>query len=541
MRGADLLAETMERAGIRHVFSLSGNQIMPLYDALLDRDIRLVHTRHEAAAVFMADAAAQLTGTAGVALVTAAPGFANALGALYTAASSESPVVLLSGDSPVAADGTGAFQEFAQEEAARPFVKATRRVTRAADLADAFCEAMRLARSGRPGPVHLALPMDVLNADGGDARSVADGFEPEIRAPHPRQVETVREALAAAERPLVLTGPSLNPTRAPRLSERLSDAVGAPVVSLESPRGLRDPALGAVADVLARADMVLLLGRRIDYALRGGDALANARVAVIDAEADEIARAGTLLQSRLSLTVHADPRACAEAFVDAARAPRERDGWRGEAAAALRARMEHDHPCRPGSGIAPRAVAEAVGRLLETAAEPILICDGGEFGQWAQGFAHAPLRLINGPSGAIGGSLPYAIAAKIVRPGATVVAMMGDGTAGFHLAEFETAAREGADLVAVIGNDGRWNAERLIQVREFGKERVFGCDLSPDARYDAAASALGCHGERVTHAERLSAALAEAVRARLPACLDVEIVGEAAPEAPRQPEMEAAD
>jgi len=110
MRGADLLAQTLAAAGVSRVFSLSGNQIMPVYDACLDVNIEIVHTRHEAACVFMADAWAQLTGQIGVCLVTAAPGASNALGPLYTARLSESPVLFLSGDSPLAQDGLGAFQ-----------------------------------------------------------------------------------------------------------------------------------------------------------------------------------------------------------------------------------------------------------------------------------------------------------------------------------------------------------------------------------------------------------------------------------------------
>ena len=121
MNGAELLVDTLLRAGVRRLFSLSGNQIMPVYDACIDADISIVHVRHESAAVHMADAWAQITGELGVALVTAGPGFGNALSALFSARHSESPVLLLSGDSPVAADGNGAFQEMpANRHCARP-------------------------------------------------------------------------------------------------------------------------------------------------------------------------------------------------------------------------------------------------------------------------------------------------------------------------------------------------------------------------------------------------------------------------------------
>ena len=118
MRGADLVAKSLAEAGVRTIFTLSGNQIMPIFDACIDVDIRLIHTRHEAAAVYMADAWAQVTGEVGVAMITAAPGFANGLSPLYSARAAESPVVLLSGDSPVEQDGMGAFQELSQAKVA---------------------------------------------------------------------------------------------------------------------------------------------------------------------------------------------------------------------------------------------------------------------------------------------------------------------------------------------------------------------------------------------------------------------------------------
>jgi len=157
-----------------------------------------------------------------------------------------------------------------------------------------------------------------------------------------------------------------------------------------------------------------------------------------------------------------------------------------------------------------------------------LICDGGEFGQWAQACVSAPTRIINGPAGAIGGGLCYAIAAKLNRPDATVVALMGDGTVGFHLSEFETALRCGAPFIAVIGHDARWNAEVQIQLRDYGPDRLNGCQLN-DTRYDLAAAGLGCHGEHVTDPDQLAGAFQRAMESGLPACVNVRIEGLAAP------------
>ena len=165
MRGADLVAIALSRAGVKVIFTLSGNQIMPIFDACIDVGIRLIHTRHEGAAVYMADAYAQLTGGVGVAMVTAAPGFASGLGPLYMARKAESPVILLSGDSPRAQDGTGAFQELDQVSVSAPLTKLSLRSRRAGDLGADVAKAVRVATSGRPGPVHVALPVDLLISD----------------------------------------------------------------------------------------------------------------------------------------------------------------------------------------------------------------------------------------------------------------------------------------------------------------------------------------------------------------------------------------
>jgi acetolactate synthase-1/2/3 large subunit len=160
--------------------------------------------------------------------------------------------------------------------------------------------------------------------------------------------------------------------------------------------------------------------------------------------------------------------------------------------------------------------------------DAVFVSDGGEIGQWAQAVLRAPHRLINGVAGAIGPSIPFAVGAKAARPDSTVVAVLGDGTAGYHLAEFETAARNGLPFVAVIGNDGRWNAEYQIQLREYGPERLIGCELAP-TRYDRVCAAFGGHGEFVARADDMADALARAYASGLPACINATIDGIAAP------------
>jgi acetolactate synthase-1/2/3 large subunit len=520
--GATRLVDALVTAGVRRLFTLSGNQILSVYDAVIGRGVQLVHTRHEAAAVHMADAWGRLTGEPGVALVTAGPGHLNAISALYGARMAESPVVLLSGASPRGQRGRGAFQEVDQVAVARPVVKAAWSLDDPACVAADVTRALALATSGRPGPVHLSLPNDVLEA------AVPDPAPPSPSLPKAvplseRDALALVGLLADAKRPLILTGPALG--RAPRRAavERLAQVTGAPALTIESPRGVNDPWLRDAGARLGEADLVLLLGKPLDFSLRFGRTLArDCRVVALG---HEVATAG----ERVTLALTADPAASAArlAAVAATRAW-PRTGWPGEVEsarrlvpaaweAARRSSRTPIHPLRVCAALAPHVEAGAV-----------LVADGGEFGQWVQAGLEPRERLINGLSGSIGSALPMAVAAKLACPERPVLAAMGDGTFGFHAFELDTALRCGAPIVVVIGNDARWNAEYTLQRRHYGADRTVGCDLLPTG-YERVAEGLGAHGELVERAGELEPALGRALAAGRPACVNVMIEGLAAP------------
>ncbi len=520
MRGADALVRALRDGGCDVIFALSGNQIMPIFDACIDAGIRLVHTRHEAAAVYMAESYAQLTGRTGVALVTAGGGLGNAVGALIAARASDTPVLLLSGDSPVDRDGCGAFQEMDQTGMSAGQTKQSRRVLRSDNLSLAVADAMQLAHSGRPGPVHLALPADVLVNETAVVVSMCDGAAQDVPMPD-------LSRLSAAARPLVLLGPSLTETRAPGLRHALQDRLQAPVIAMESPRGLNDPALGRLKQVAQQADHVVCIGKCVDFTLSFGAVEAWPAAAFWDlvlGDQADLERAQTNLKSRLGGAVLGDAHSVAQRLVQAATPQPNREGWIKTVSDLTAERA----PRGSAPGILPIDICNAVQAVLRAASQPILICDGGEFGQWAQSGTKAARRVINGVSGMIGGGVGYAMGAKAADPEATVIAMMGDGTVGFHLAEFETAVREKLPFIAVVGNDQRWNAEHLIQMRSFGPDRLIGCDLGA-ARYDLAVVGLGGFGVHVTERNQLAAALHAAVNSGLPACVNVQMQGMAAP------------
>ncbi len=541
LRGADLVARSLARGGVRQLFSLSGNQVMVVYDAAVDARLEIVHTRHEGAAVHMADAWGRLTGEPGVALLTAGPGHANGVGALYNALGAEAPLVLLSGHAPLGQLGTDAFQELRQADVAAPLCKASWTAQEPAKLADDVSRAFRFARSGRPGPVHLSLPYDLLDArlDATDiALPDAVAFAGVAQPLASDMASAILDALAHAARPLIFAAPAMAAGRGQRLRDALRTATGIPVLYSESPRGIADPMLGALPDLLAEADLIVLLGRKLDFTLRFGRAPVFAprcRFIHIDPEAEALRRSALALgdAARVSHQVQADAFSAADALIASARhgftpvAAHAR--WASEVDAALAARpADWAQPESRDGAVHPLAAVRAVQQALAARPDAVLVCDGGEFGQWAQACVSAATRITNGPAGGIGGSIPYAIAASLAHPGAPVIATLGDGSAGFYLAEFETAARCGAPFVAVLGNDARWNAEHLIQLRSYGAARAVGCEMQP-TRYDLAVAALGGHGEHVDRVTEVGAALERAFASGKPACVNIEIAPLAAP------------
>ncbi|MCC2597630.1 thiamine pyrophosphate-binding protein [Pusillimonas sp. MFBS29] len=534
-RGADMLVRAIRQAGVKTIFSLSGNHIMPVYDAILSEGLQIVHTRHEGAAVHMADAWARLSGGVGLALVTGGPGHANAISALYTAAMSESPVILLSGHAPLSQLGEGAFQEMDQVAMAQPVVKAAWAASDPDTIAADFAKACRIALSGRPGPVHLSLPTDVLEKLAtSDSLPGLEAYRPQAVPLGEAEASGLMARLAQAARPLILVGPQGLTDAGRAAVARLQQAGGVPVVASESPRGSNDPSLGAFAPVLSQADCVLLVGKRLDFTLgfgRNPTFSAECVFLQVDADSAEFERSARAVGSRLLATHQADvPSALAALALVRQEVSQQASQWRQqvELAVAYRPPAWKKAESSREQALHPVQVFEPVQAILDSHPDATLVVDGGEIGQWAQACLTAPHRIINGAAGAIGAALPMAIAAQLAYPSAPVIAVMGDGTFGFHCAELDTALRYGAPMLCVIGNDARWNAEYQIQVRSYGADRTIGCELLP-SRYERVCQAFGGHGEYVEQAGDLAGALQSARASGLPACVNVSIDGLPAP------------
>lgn len=534
-RGADALVESMETAGVSNIFTLSGNHIMPIFDAVYDHKIKLIHTRHEAAAVHMADSWARLTGEIGIAMVTGGPGHANAVSALYTAGMAESPLVLLSGHAPINQLGMGAFQEMAQVDIAAPLTKASWVCKSVSELPSDFAKAVSIAKSGRPGPVHISLPSDVLDAafDGGTSMPKAADFEPIPIKADKSAIKEMIAALLKAKKPLVLTGPMMQSQAGRKVLASLEASLGIPVIGMESPRGIGDPCLGAFSEVLAQSDCVLLLGKKLDFTLKFGKAPNFNQDCVffqIDPEIAEIDRTKRAVGTKLQLSTCTDVRSAIQAIIElngsATSAAHE---WQTEvhAAIAYRPAAWSSAPSSPNK-LHPAQALAPLQAILDSHPESVLVSDGGEIGQWAQACLKAPNRVINGVAGSIGAGLPFATAASLARPGAPIISVVGDGTFGFHSSEIDTAVRYQLPFLLIVGNDACWNAEHQIQIREYGQARVIGCELLP-THYEKVCTAFGGFGELVTEKEQVLPAAHRAIASKLPSCLNIMIDGVPAP------------
>ena len=517
LRGADILVKTLVEAKIPYLFTLSGNQILPIFDATIGRNIKLVHTRHEATAVHMADGWGRLTEQPGIALLTAGPGHCNGVSALYTARMAESPMLSLSGSSPAAKAGLGVFQDIDQVAIAAPVCKAAWEIRDAADIATDVLTALHIAASGRPGPVHLSLPQDLLEMEVVPARSDVH-FEsvPVLKA---SQADQVLDFLSDAHKPLILCGPAMS--RNDRWQQVLgfSRRASVPALPMESPRGINDPWLRHAAICFDEADAVLLLGKRFDFTLGTTAAPTfnnGCKLMQIDADTTELRYHGSMVGS-----FQADPFGAAKTlFTGATSRSWNSNQWYTEIVG-TRTRVPDDWKAlRTSAGIPmhPLVICEAVDNFLDDSV--VVVSDGGEVGQWMQSGMDPTHRLINGPSGSIGSSIGLGLAAQLVHMDKRVFVLCGDGTAGYHLLDMDTAVRHQLPIVLIVGNDSCWNAEHQLQLKHYGADRLVGCDLL-NTRYDMAVAAIGGYGELVQHPDELRPAIGRALESGAPACINV--------------------
>ncbi|WP_205471038.1 acetolactate synthase [Nocardioides sp. SYSU D00038] len=527
---AGKLAVAVARAhGVETMFTLSGAHVFPMYDGAVKADppMRLLDVRHEQTAAFAAEATGKLTRTPGLAVLTAGPGVTNGVSAIAQAQFAGSPMVVVGGRAPQNRWGSGSLQELDQPPIVASVSKLARTLPTAGDVLGGMDEAFTAAGSSHRGPVFVDVPMDeFFNTAAGPAPTAP---APERVAPDPEAVGAVARLIGESARPVVILGTDVWADRAEEAALRFVETAGIPAITNGMGRGIvpgRHPLLVTKArgQALNGADLVVVIGTPLDFRLGygvfgGKDGATPARVVHV---ADSPGQVST--HASLAASMHGDLTTVLDSLLaEVERGPRpDRSGWVDDLQATVRATTERDaallsaeadpiHPARIYGELVPRLADDAV-----------VIGDGGDFVSFAGKFVE-PARpggwLDPGPYGCLGAGLGAAIAARLARPSAQVVLLLGDGAAGFSLMDVDTLVRHRLPVVMVVGNNSAWGLEKGPMQMLYGYD--VAADLAPATAYEDVVKALGGAGERVTDPRQIGPALDRAFASGVPYLVNV--------------------
>jgi len=535
--GGELLVQMLERAGIGQFFTLHGGHLDSIFMAAQEHGFCMTDMRHEQAAVQAADGWARTTGRPGVAVVTAGPGVADAVSGVVNAHVDAIPLLLIGGAGPADEDErlslAGGYDQVALMA---PVTKWAHSIPKIERIPDLVSQAVRIATSGRPGPVYLEIPIDVAFAQMDEERVVwPKQIRPDMRpAPTAEAVQTTLEWLHAAERPAILLGGGAWFSGVGSRLVDFAERTRIPVFSNSRAHGLipaDHPLCGRNIINLAlldRADpggpdVVLILGARLGLFTGGhGERILpkDARLIQVDIEPEEIGR-----NRNVDLGINAD---CGEALRALDTAAKERS-WpeRSDWVMATR-RVSEAHRAMFGQTVTqaktpihPYLLADAIVRTAGR--DAIVIADGGETSSWMEMVSQVYEGghwLSHGYLAHLGTGLPFAIAAQRAHPDKRVISVVGDGSVGFNFAEFDTMVRHQLPVIVVVNNDQQWGMSAHGQDLIYGPGHRVITDLAA-TRYDLAAAGFGCHAEHVVEPGDLLPALERALASGKPACVNV--------------------
>jgi thiamine pyrophosphate-dependent acetolactate synthase large subunit-like protein len=538
--GGRAVVELLKTEGVRHIFGIVGSTFLDVLDRLYDdQSVEYINVRHEQAAAFMADGLARVTDRPGVCLVTSGPGATNLLTGVAAAHVAHSPVVVLVGGIALDHYQKDAFQEYDLISMFRPVTKQALLINKAERIPELLRGALRAAMSGRPGPVFVEIPRDVLNKKLPAAAALAPGRYRITHAqpPHPEAIREAVERLGRAERPLLLVGGGASRAGANELVVQLSDGYGIPMITaygrndaVPNAHPLYLGPLGRAgapeaAAACRRADLILAIGSRLaqfttqfdDRYIRPGTAIVQ-----VDIEARDIGR-----YYPVAVGIHADARETCRALLDelARRGgPARSEAWRREAETLRTERQarlaaEEALAAKP---MKPQRVYAELRRALPP--ETIVALDAGAapaYGYDRLRFARPRTFLTPLDLGGLGFAFPVALGAKLGRPEAPVVAIHGDGGYLMNAQELETAVRHRIGVVTIVMNNNCWGSEKAYQKHFYG-ERYIGCDIG-NPRYDQFARLFGAAGYYVEHPDQVGDAVKKALAENVPAVIEIPI------------------
>ncbi len=512
------------------VFTISGGHIENILDGFTEYRIRTIDVRHEQAAAMMAHAWSIYKNEPGVCLVTAGPGFTNALTGIANAHLDNAPLVVLCGRHPIRDDLTGALQEMNQIDMVRPVTKWCATCYDIKRIPEYLSIAFRQAVSGRPGPVFLELPPDILFVSV-DSKKVT--FPPKkthktVTHPDPSELEDAARLINAARRPLLIGGSGVGMSGCANILKTFIDKTGLPFSLLNNGRGvlpdthplcINDGGFNGIMSGLPRADVVVAAGIRFNWVLQSTHLFPKARVVRIDIDPCEIDRNRP---SEVGLV--GDCGDVLDLLVPRVE-KKDHTAWLGKLKTAYTAFMTTELEKRqtPSDPIHP---IRLVAQIMEVFGDDAFyVADGGDTSYYGlAGFTSALPAGVQIPAGALlgclGTGIPFAIAAKLAHPDKPVIVMNGDGSFGFNSMEFDTAVRHDIPIICVVNNDCAWGMIKHSQELSLGPDRCTCSELGL-RRYDQMIEGLGGYGELVTKDEEIIPAIKRAVDSGKPACINV--------------------
>jgi acetolactate synthase-1/2/3 large subunit len=531
MDGGQALIRALELEGVDVMFGLPGGAILPVYDPIIDSSIRHILVRHEQGAGHMAEGFAHATGRPGVAMVTSGPGATNIVTPLCDAHMDSVPLVVITGQVPYAAIGTDAFQECDTTGITQSVTKHNFLVSDAQDIPRTIKEAFHIATTGRPGPVLVDIPKDIV--DPGNPRSAmewTDDVEMDLPGYNPRTdvdpaaIRAAAEMIRAAERPVLYVGGGVLKARAPEALRRFAEMTGIHVVTTLMARGAfpdsHELCLGmpgmhgnfTAVTAMQEADLLIALGARFDDRVTGRiDGFApGAKIIHVDIDAAELGKV-----RRPDVAIQGDCRvaieALAEVFAADGAGDTDRDAWRSRISGWQERFPLYYEPSQPGDSLKPQFVIE---RLRDATPDDTIVASGvGQHQMWASQywcFDHPYTWVNSGGLGTMGFCIPAAIGAKVGCPDKMVWAVDGDGCFQMTAQELVTATVENIPIKVALLNNSYLGMVRQWQ-EMFYDERYSEVFLSKDVPdYKAWAEAMGCVGMRVDSPEDVDAAIAKA-------------------------------
>lgn len=537
--GGDAAAQALIELGVEFVFTLTGGHLNHIHQVLEKSQVRLIDTRHEQAATFMADAYARMTGKPGVAMLTAGPGFTNCISPLQQAACNCTPLLVIAGASGTDYRDKLDLQDAPQVAIAAPIVKAAYVCTQVERVAEYVEMAYRTTLAGRPGPVFLELPCDILGKAMPNQSCVFHVTRIHSRPVDPAGVDQAIRLLEKAKRPIVVVGSGGGYAKAGEALQRFVEKSGIPVFTCNMGRGLISDLhplsfglAGPHRPVTAKkayadADVVLILGHRISLNHYFGASFhRDAQLIQVDIEAEELGR-----NRAIALPIVSDVRAFLEAACDRLDALGLSGSlgahyfpWVKELNTEKKRCLEAMMPFMASNDVPihPQRLVYEVDRFMDRD-DDVVLADGGDTLTWVHigRTVRKPYRILDhGLFWCIGGGLPDTIAARLVYPDSRVMLVTGDGSFGFNFMEITTAIRKGLSFVVVVANDQSWGMIRHSQQLRLGYTLDSVTWLGPTP-YHKMVEGAGGKGFFVERPEDIRPALEAAAGSGTVACVNV--------------------